>query len=168
MLVIGKGLGGGSLPIAALIAREDLNVAADRAIGHFTHEKNPVLCAAALATLEVIESEQLAECAKILGARFLSQLKALQSRHAIIHDVRGMGLLTALVLKHPDGSPANSEAEQILFAALTRGLSFKTAMGNAIVLTPPLTISEEELDQAAAILDDCFAELACLSAQRSK
>ena len=167
MLVIGKGLGGGSLPIAALIAREDLNIAADRAIGHFTHEKNPVLCAAALATLEVIESEQLAERAKTLGARFLGRLKALQTRHAIIHDARGMGLLAALVLKRPNGSPANAEAEQILYAALTRGLSFKTAMGNVILLTPPLTIAEEELDSAVGILDDCFSELNSVEASKN-
>ena len=54
MLVIGKGLGGGIFPLAALIARESLDVAPQGALGHFTHEKNPVACAAALATLSVI------------------------------------------------------------------------------------------------------------------
>ena len=159
MLVIGKGLGGGSLPIAALIAREDLDVGEQRAIGHFTHEKNPVLCAAALATLEVIESEALPERAKKLGARFLEQLKGLQQRHRLIYEVRGLGLLAALILQHPDGSPAEAEAEQIMYAALSRGLSFKTAMGNAIVLTPPLTIEEKDLDSSVSILNSCFSEL---------
>ena len=59
MLVLGKGLGGGVFPMAALIAREDLDVAADRALGHYTHEKSSVGCAAALATLDVIRDENL-------------------------------------------------------------------------------------------------------------
>nr|MBC8460480.1 aspartate aminotransferase family protein [Deltaproteobacteria bacterium] len=61
MVVIGKGLGGGVFPLAALIAREGLNVAGDRALGHYTHEKSPVGCAAALATIEYIEKHHLAE-----------------------------------------------------------------------------------------------------------
>src|SRR5580658_5530101 len=59
MLVLGKGLGGGVFPMAALIAREDLDVAADRALGHYTHEKSSVGCAAAIATLDVIRDEEL-------------------------------------------------------------------------------------------------------------
>ena len=56
MLVLGKGLGGGIFPLAALVAREDLDVAGNVALGHYTHEKNPVACAAALAAIEVIEN----------------------------------------------------------------------------------------------------------------
>ena len=157
MLVIGKGLAGGSLPLAALIARDDLDVGQQRALGHFTHEKNPVSCAAALATLEVIELEALPQRAKRLGALFIGRLKQLQLRYSLIYEVRGLGLLVALVLRRSDGSAADSEAEQIMYAALTRGLSFKTSMGNVIVLTPPLTIAEEDLDEAIEILDQCFA-----------
>lgn len=160
MLVIGKGLGGGSLPIAALLAREDLDIAGDRALGHFTHEKNPVLCAAALATLEVIESEGLVQRAATLGQSFLDSLRKLQSRHPLIADVRGLGLLVALSLRRADGAPATEEAEGMMYRALTRGLSFKTAMGSNLVLTPPLTIEEEHLAQAVQILDDCFSDLA--------
>ena len=159
MLVIGKGLGGGSLPLAALIARQDLDVAAERALGHFTHEKNPVLCAAALATLEIIESEQLPLRAQKLGDQFRSQLEALQPRHGLMSEVRGMGLMTAITLHRPDGTPADAEAEQIMYAALSRGLSFKTSMGNVLVLTPPLTIAEEELQSAVSILDRSFSTL---------
>ena len=59
MVVIGKGLGGGIFPLAAIIAHEELDVAADRALGHYTHEKSPVGCAAALATIEYIEHHNL-------------------------------------------------------------------------------------------------------------
>lgn len=159
MLVIGKGLGGGVLPIAALLAREDLDIAGDRALGHFTHEKNPVLCAAALATIEVIESEGLVQRAASLGTQFICRLKELQMRHPLISDVRGLGLLTALVLRRSDGSPATSEAEHVMYSALRQGLSFKTTMGNTLVLTPPLTIEEEHLDASIQILDRCIHEL---------
>jgi 4-aminobutyrate aminotransferase len=159
MLVIGKGLGGGILPIAALLAREDLDVGGDRALGHFTHEKNPVLCAAALATIDVLESEGLVERAKILGSRFLNKLKQLQRKHSLISDVRALGLLAAVVLRRPDGSPATEETEQVMYSALRQGLSFKTTMGSTIVLTPPLTIEEKHLDACIQILDRCFAEL---------
>jgi 4-aminobutyrate aminotransferase len=159
MLVIGKGLGGGSMPIAALLAREDLDIGQDRALGHFTHEKNPVACAAALATLEIIESERLPERAQLLGARFLDRLRQLQQKHSLIAEVRGLGLLVALVLRRPDGSPAGSEAEQIMYAALSKGLNFKVTMGCIIALTPPLNIEEKHLDDAVLILDSCFSEL---------
>jgi 4-aminobutyrate aminotransferase len=159
MLVIGKGLGGGALPLAALLAREDLDIAGDRALGHFTHEKNPVLCAAALATLSVIETEKLPQRATVLGEKFREGLRQLKARHPLIADVRGLGLLNALILQRADGSPANGEAEEIMYAALSQGLSFKTAMGNALVLTPPLTIEEENLDTCLQILDRCFTSL---------
>jgi 4-aminobutyrate aminotransferase len=157
MLVIGKGLGGGFVPIAALLAREDLDIGQDRALGHFTHEKSPVACAAALAVLEVIESEGLAKRAALLGNRFMDQLRELQQKHKLIYDVRGMGLLVAVVLQLPDGSPANDQAEQVMYRALSQGLSFKVSMGSTLVLTPPLTIEERHLDRAVKILDDCLS-----------
>ena len=159
MLVIGKGLGGGMLPMAALLARQELEVGGGVALGHFTHEKNPVLCAAALATIEVIEAENLPERAAELGARFLARLNELETRHPIICDVRGLGLLCALTLRRADGSPAEAEAEEILYTALSLGLSFKTSMGNTIVLTPPLTIEEQHLNTAIEILDTAFSAL---------
>jgi 4-aminobutyrate aminotransferase len=160
MLVIGKGLGGAALPLAAVLAREDLDIAGDRALGHFTHEKNPVLCAAALATIHVIETEGLAQRAATVGKLFVGKLLRLQSRHPLIADVRGLGLLVALVLRREDGSPATSEAERVMYLALRQGLSFKTAMGNTIVLTPPLNIAEEHLDECIRILDRCFTGIA--------
>ena len=72
MVVLGKGLGGAVFPMAALIARRDLDIAADRALGHYTHEKSSVGCAAALATLEAIEDESLLERSRVLGARALA------------------------------------------------------------------------------------------------
>ena len=98
IVVLGKALGGGILPIAACVAREDLNVAGPWAYGHYTHEKNPVTAAAALATLEVIEREGLVEQAARVGAHALERLHALKDRHRLIGDVRGRGLLLGLEL----------------------------------------------------------------------
>jgi len=159
VLVIGKGLGGGIFPLAALIAREALDVAADRALGHYTHEKNPVACAAALATIEYIEEHGLLAHARDLGAYALGRLRAMMDVHPLVGDVRGLGLLMGieLVTDRTARTPAVDEAEAVMYAALTKGLSFKLTMGNTITLTPPLTITRGEMDRALDILDECLA-----------
>ena len=162
MLVIGKGLGGGIFPLAALIAREDLDVASDRALGHYTHEKNPVACAAALATIEVIEEEHLLENARDLGAHALRRMQAMKRKHTIVGDIRGLGLLMGMELVKDGKSKerATDLAEEVMYKALARGLSFKLSMGNILTLTPPLTLTRDEMDQAMDILDDCLTEVA--------
>ena len=146
MVVLGKGLGGGIFPMAALIARADLDIAADRALGHYTHEKSSVGCAAALAALEVIEEERLLERSRRLGGRALARLKSI--RHTSISDVRGIGLLLAVELNDAE------LAEEVLYRSLARGLSFKVGQGNVLVLAPPLTISESDLDRALGIVEE--------------
>jgi len=151
ILVIGKGLGGGVFPIAAVIARRGLEVATDRALGHYTHEKSPVGAAAALATIEVIEHENLLERANELGRTTTGRLRQLQEQHPIVSDVRGMGLALAVELS-VGGEPALRQAERVLYSCLAAGLSFKISDGNVLTLTPPLTISDAEMDQALDIL----------------
>ena len=161
MLVLGKGLGGGVFPLAALVAREGLNVAADHALGHYTHEKNPVACAAGLATLQVIEEEALVEHSRALGECALERLRQMAKRHPLIGDVRGLGLLMGIELLRDKQAltRATDEAEQAMYAALRRGLSFKVTLSNILTLTPALTISQEELDRALAILDEAISEV---------
>jgi len=156
ILVIGKGLGGAVFPMAALIARGDLDCVADVALGHYTHEKSPVGCAAALATLEVIEEERLAERAAKLGALALERMHAMKGRHAIIRDVRGLGLHLGIELGTGDG-PAVDAADEVLYRCLARGLSFKLGAGCVITLCPPLTIDEEELMRAFDIVEEAVA-----------
>jgi 4-aminobutyrate aminotransferase len=162
ILVMGKALGGGILPIAAVLARPELDVAEDWAFGHYTHEKNPVTCRAALTTIEIIEEERLVENAARVGAMALARLKEMQRRYRVIGDVRGRGLLLGieLVTDRAAKTPARDAAEAIMYRALDRGLSFKTTMGNVLTLTPPLTIAEAEMERALDILDGCFAGLA--------
>jgi 4-aminobutyrate aminotransferase len=161
MLVLGKGLGGGVFPLAALIAREGLDIAGDRAIGHYTHEKNPVACAAALATITFIQDHGLIAHARDLGRYALDRLTAMKDRHALIGDVRGLGLLIGVELVTDRGTKARAvdQAEAVMYRALSKGLSFKTTMGNILTLTPPLVITREEMDRALAILDECLTEV---------
>lgn len=161
ILVLGKGLGGGVLPLAAIIARRDLDIAGDRALGHYTHEKNPVLCAAGLATLQTIVEEQLVEHSRDVGAHALKRLRELRQRHRLIGDVRGLGLMLGieLVRNRETKERATDEAERVMYAALSRGLSFKLTMGNIITLTPPLIITREQMDAAIEILDAAIAEV---------
>ena len=162
MLVIGKGLGGGIFPLAALIARENLDVMPDRALGHYSHEKNPVACAAALAAIEYLEEEGLLEHAKNLGNYALQRMRAMMTEHEIIGDARGIGLLMGmeLVRDRRTRERAIDEAERVMYSALTKGLNFKLTMGNIISLTPPLTITQQEMDRALEILEECLSELA--------
>ncbi len=154
MVVIGKGLGGGVFPMAALLARGDLDIAADRALGHYTHEKSSVGCAAALATLEVIEEEKLLERAAALGTRARERMRAMKTRQPLIGDVRGIGLLLGIELNDPaTGAPAKAKAEDVMYRALAAGLSFKVGQGNVLNLSPPLVISEVDLDRAFDIVE---------------
>ncbi|MFO1461687.1 MAG: aspartate aminotransferase family protein [Verrucomicrobiota bacterium] len=159
MLVLGKGLGGGIFPLAALLARESLNVATHTALGHYTHEKNPVACAAGLATLDIIRDEHLVENAARLGELALSRLREMKTRHPLIGDIRGKGLLMGIALNRPDGTPAIDEAERVMYASLSRGLNFKVTMGNILTLTPALILKEEELLRALEILKLSIAEI---------
>ena len=160
IVVLGKALGGGVLPIAACIARADLNVAGDFALGHYTHEKNPVTAAAALATLRVIERDGLVEQAARVGALALERLRQMKRRHRLIGDVRGRGLLIGieLVTDRDAKTPAPAAAERVLYRALARGLSFKTTMGCVLTLTPPLITTTEQMNRALDILDACLSE----------
>jgi len=152
ILLIGKALGGGIFPLAAMIARDDLDIAGDVALGHYTHEKNPVACAAALAAIEFIEEEHLPDRAREIGEYALACLREIQARRPAIRAVRGLGLLLGVELANPVA------AERALYRSLELGLSFKVTMGAVLTLTPPLTISREEMDQALSILDRVLAE----------
>jgi len=151
MLVIGKGLGGGILPMAALIVRRSLDIVGDRALGHYTHEKSSVGCAAALATLDCLAEERLIEASAELGEYALTRLEAMRERHPIIHEVRGLGLHLGIELRR-DGKPASDEADTVLYHSLSRGLSYKVGGGCILTLCPPMTISREELDAALDIV----------------
>ncbi len=159
ILVLGKGLGGGMIPMAAIIARPDLDIAGNRALGHYTHEKSPLGAAAALATLDVIEQEGLLERSVTLGTHMQERLRSMQHAYPLIAEIRGQGLLVGVELRKPNGEAAEDEADAIMYAALDLGLSFKVSGGNVLTLTPPLTITQDELDQALLLLEKAFGSV---------
>lgn len=155
MVVMGKSLGGGVLPIAAVIARSDLDVAGDFAIGHYTHEKNPVTARAALTTIRIIEEEGLVARAEELGAHAMDRMRELMTRSAHVGDVRGRGLMLGveIVADKESRAPDHVRAERIYYRCLDRGLSFKISQGSVLTLSPPLVISRADLDRALDIVE---------------
>ncbi len=116
-----------------------------------TSMKNPVACAAALATIAYIEEERLVERARAMGGYALDRLCAMAARHDAIRAVRGLGLLLGMELDDA------ARAERVMYRSLAGGLSFKVTMGRVLTLTPPLTVSREEMDLALEILDRALA-----------
>lgn len=161
MVVIGKGLGGGVIPFAALLVKDKFNDAVKtHAIGHYTHEKNPVASAAALAMIKVIEQENLLERVQSLQRYALEKMKSLKERHSVIYSVRALGLMMGLELRDPDtGKKSTQEAVRVMYHCIRNGLNFKLSMGSTINLTPPMTVSKEELDSAFKIIDNALSEV---------
>jgi 4-aminobutyrate aminotransferase len=161
ILVLGKSLGGGILPIACIVCRAEIDVCGSFAYGHYTHEKNPVTSRAGLTTLQIIEDEQLVAQSAHIGEIGMHGLREMMSRHPLIGDVRGRGCLMGveLVDDRAGRSPANDAADAVLYKALVRGLNFKTTMGNVLTLTPPLIITESQMLRALEILEESIGEV---------
>ena len=111
--------------------------------------------------LRGFEEERLVENAEKVGDHAFRRMTEMMTRHRLIGDVRGLGLLMGMELVRDIGTKerASEEAERVMYEALDRGLSFKVSMGNIITLTPALTITAEEMDRALNILDECLTEV---------
>ena len=154
IVTMGKALGGGILPIAACVARKELDVCGDFAIGHYTHEKNPVTSRAALTTIEIIEEEGLVARSAELGTHAMQVLRDRLQDVPIVGDIRGRGLMfgVEIVEDRTLKTPGNARAERIYYACLEAGLSFKISQGCVLTLSPPLTIARDDLDRALDIV----------------
>lgn len=157
---LGKPLGGG-LPLSAVVGRREL---LDADTYHLsTLSGSPVPCAAALATLDVIEREHLAERAAESGERLRAGLRDLAARHPLIGDVRGRGLMIGIELVRDRGTkePAAREAARLVYRCFELGLLviYCGLAGNVIELTPPLVIGQAEIDEALAVLDHALADV---------
>ncbi|TVQ66399.1 MAG: aspartate aminotransferase family protein [Balneolaceae bacterium] len=161
MVVIGKGLGGGLIPFAAVLGRDSFNVKIrEHSLGHFTHEKSPVAAAAALALLQVIEEENLLDHVNRMHIAAMQKMREIQMNHPVVSDVRGLGLMLGLELRNPEsGEKALDEAERVMYRSMELGLNFKLSMGNIINLTPPMNVTEEELSKAFSIIHQSLLEV---------
>lgn len=156
IVVLGKALGGGVLPLAAVLADARLDVPPRLAVGHVTHEKNPMLARAALTTLDVIEAEGLVARAAALGEYARKRLGGSIARatSAGPTGMRGLGLLQAITLD-PAVSP-----DRLVVVARRHGISTTTKGPHAIGFSPPLIITESEIDDVLRRLGGALQELA--------
>jgi 4-aminobutyrate aminotransferase-like enzyme len=156
-----KGIANGA-PMGATIATAEL---ADKFQGLTisTFGGNPVSCAAARATIEVIEEENLLDNCASSGAHFRAGLEELQKKHALIGDVRGLGLMLGLELvrDRKTKEPAPQETNRLLERARENGLLIGKGglYGNCVRLSPPLNISKADVDEALRLLDKSFDEV---------
>ncbi len=163
-VTLGKPMGNG-YPVAAVLFRRELAEAfAEHTIYFSTYGGNPVACAAALATLEVIEEEELQENARVTGAYLRRGLEALAARHEAIGDVRGRGLMVGLELvsdretRTPDGDAAAAVVNGLRERGVLVSRSGKEA--NVLKIRPPLVFGREHADLFIDRLDDTLSALA--------
>ena len=165
ILVLGKGLGGG-LPLSAVIAPTEILDYAS-AFAMQTLHGNPVSAAAGLAVLDTIEKEKLVEAAERKGERLRRGLTQLAERHALIGDVRGRGLATGveLITDREGLEPARAEAARLIYRAYELGLVlyYVGMSGNVLEMTPPLPITDDEIDRAVALLDHALGDFTTIS-----
>lgn len=154
VLVLGKTLGGGLMPFAGIVTKDEYNVLQHRSIGHFTHEKNPLCCTAGLATIEYIEDNRLVENSANLGDYLLQQLQALQDVYPIIGNVAGKGLHIGvdLVKNRQTKERAVKEAEAIMYHCMQNGVAFKIIEGNVVTMRPSLVIDKGHCDTIISVL----------------
>jgi len=158
ILLSAKGLGSG-MPIGAFIARESIDEWKGGSHGS-TFGGNPVCCAAALATLDLVESGLMAN-AERLGAQLISGARKLAERHEIIGDVRGRGLMVGMELVKDRGTkkPDPDASRRIVETAFQRGLLLLGCGKSVIRLAPPLVIDEVDIDRGLAMLDEVLATI---------
>jgi 4-aminobutyrate aminotransferase/(S)-3-amino-2-methylpropionate transaminase len=155
-----KGLGGG-LPVGGVTARAELvDKVHPNGLGG-TFAGNPVACAAALAALDLIESEGLVERARHIGDVMLPRLRALQEAHPVVADVRGRGAMVAVELADGEGRPEAALTAELASACHREGVLVLTAgtYGNVLRFLPPLVIPDDVLDDGIGVLEKVFADL---------
>ncbi|MBS7623958.1 aspartate aminotransferase family protein [Candidatus Bathyarchaeota archaeon] len=149
IMCVAKAMGGG-MPIGATIAREDI-MGSFRVGEHTsTFGGNPLACAAACATIDVILEERLVERARDLGNKFKSRLQDLVREFSILREARGLGLMLGL--------EARIDIYNVLMGALERGVILLYSGRNVIRFLPPLTISLEQIERVVEVLRDVFSE----------
>jgi ornithine--oxo-acid transaminase len=146
ILILGKALSGGTLPVSAVLASDEIMMLIKPGEHGSTYGGNPLACAVAITALEVLRDEALAENAEAMGRLLRQELRNLQSPHIAL--VRGKGLLNAIIIKHP-----NPEAAWDLCLTLKEnGLLAKPTHGDKIRFAPPLVITKEQILDCVQII----------------
>lgn len=157
VVLLAKGLASG-LPLGAVISKKEFMTWKSGTHGS-TFGGNPIACEAALATLDLIEEELMANALK-MGARLINKLKNLKKESSLIGDVRGLGLMVGveLVKDQRTKEPASREVNEIANQAFRKGLLLLPCGENVIRFSPPLVISSEEVDIAVEIFREVISQ----------
>lgn len=148
ILILGKALSGGTMPVSAVLSSNEIILTIKPGEHGSTYGGNPLACAVAMEALKVLKEEKLSENAEAMGILFREEMNKLMKETNVITDVRGKGLLNAIVIKEKDGKTAWDVCMQ--FAE--NGLLAKPTHGDIIRFAPPLVINKEQLMECVAII----------------
>lgn len=149
ILILGKALSGGVYPVSAVLANDDIMHVMTPGSHGSTFGGNPLACAVAMASLEVVEEEKLAQNARRLGEIFRDEMQKLGEESDLVSMVRGKGLLNAVVINDTEDSDT---AWRICLKLRDNGLLAKPTHGNIIRFAPPLVMTEEQLRECISII----------------
>lgn len=155
ILVLGKALSGGVLPVSAVLARNEIMMTIKPGEHGSTFGGNPLACAVAMAALQVIEDEKLSENAQKMGEIFRMRMNHLTKKTSLVTSTRGMGLLNAVVINDTEDGKT---AWNICMNLAKNGLLAKPTHGNIIRFAPPLVIDEDQLHQCCDIIEKTILE----------
>ena len=155
ILILGKALSGGVLPVSAVLADDEIMMCIRPGEHGSTFGGNPLACVVAKSALEVVKEENLVENAFLRGHQFRDRLKNLGEESEFVKKVRGKGLLNAIVI---DDDEDSSTAWDICIKMKDNGLIAKPTHGNIIRFAPPLVISETEVDESCEIIEQSIKE----------
>ncbi|MEI8111079.1 MAG: ornithine--oxo-acid transaminase [Chitinophagia bacterium] len=153
ILILGKALSGGTLPVSAVLANDDIMLTIHPGEHGSTYGGNPLACAVAMESLRVLMSDNMIANAAKQGQLLRKLLNDLPS--PFIREVRGKGLLNAIVIQHPNSNAALELCERMM----NKGLLAKPTHGDKIRLAPPLIITEEQIVDAVAIIREALEEM---------
>ena len=153
VLILGKALSGGVLPVSAVLADDEIMMCIKPGEHGSTYGGNPLACAVAKTALEVIKDENLEENAMLMGNYFRKKMNDLAKESDLVNLIRGKGLLNALVIHDSEDS---STAWDICLKMKEKGLIAKPTHGNIIRFAPPLVINKKEIDESCQIIRDCI------------
>ena len=155
ILILGKALSGGVLPVSAVLADDEIMMCIKPGEHGSTYGGNPLACAVAKAALEVIKDENLEDNALKMGEVFRGRLENLKEKSDLVTLIRGKGLLNAMVINDTEDS---STAWDICIAMKDNGLIAKPTHGNIIRFAPPLVINEDEINMSCDIIQKSIIE----------
>ncbi len=156
ILILGKALSGGVLPISLVLADDEIMLVIKPGEHGSTFGGNPLAAAVVIEALEVVRTEKLAENAERLGKIFRQRMQGLMKKNSIVTFVRGKGLLNAIGI---NDSPESDTAWNICLDFAKHGLLAKPTHGNIIRLAPPLVITEDQLHECCDIMENSLVNL---------